>query len=212
MDPRETVRLAFDAFDKGELARAADLYQKVLEAHASGDIHAHALHGLGFVRSQQGRFLEARGLYLKLLEQAKAQGNLTAQHRATHQLGMVERLAERYETALYWFHRERGLLEHLTEERFVALSANLYEQGYVTFLAGNPQTGKSLLKDSLDYADEAGDPRCQGCALRALGEVAAAGGAVDEAREHWRSSLRHFQKAGDRVASDEVRTLLNTLP
>ena len=211
MDPRETLRLAFDAFDKGELERAADLYQRVLEAHASEDLHAHALYGLGFVRSQQGRFLEARGLYLKLLERAKAQGNLTAQHRAMHQLGMVERLAERYETALHWFQREHGLLEHLTEGRAVALSANLYERGYVTFLAGDPQAGRSLLRDSLNYADEADDPMCQGCALRALGEVAAAGGAVDEARGHWRSSLRHFEKAGDRVASDEVRTLLDTL-
>ena len=211
MDPRETLRLAFDAFDKGELARAADLYQRVLEAHASEDLHAHALYGLGFVRSQQGRFLEARGLYLKLLERAKAQGNLTAQHRAMHQLGMVERLAERYKTALYWFQREHGLLEHLTEGRAVALSANLYERGYVTFLAGDPQAGKRLLRDSLTYANGADDPMCQGCALRTLGEVAAAGGAVDEARGHWRSSLRHFEKAGDRVASNEVRTRLNTL-
>ena len=211
MDLRETLRLAFDAFDKGELGRAADLYQRVLEAHASGDIHAHALHGLGFVRSQQGRFLEARELYLKLLEHAEAQGNLTAQHRAMHQLGMVERLAGRFETALHWFQREHGLLEHLTEGRAVALSANLYERGYVTFLAGNPQAGKRLLRDSLTYANEAGDAMCQGCALRALGEVAAAGGAVDEARGQWRSSLRHFEKVGDRVASDEVRTLLDTL-
>ena len=211
MDPDETIRLAFDAFDKGELERAADLYQRVLEAHTSGDIHAHALHGLGFVRSQQGRFLEAREIYTKLLEDAKTQGNLTAQHRAMHQLGMVERLAERYETALYWFRREHGLLEHLTEGRAVALSANLYERGYVTFLAGDPQVGKRLLRDSLTYANEAGDAMCQGCALRALGEVAAAGDAADEAREQWRSSLRHFEKAGDRVASDEVQTLLNTL-
>ena len=71
---------------------------------------------------------------------------------AVHQLGLVERMVERYEEAQLLFQLEVKLLKDYNIESALNWLANYYEQGYVVLLMNNPQLAEQLMHQSLQLA------------------------------------------------------------
>jgi tetratricopeptide (TPR) repeat protein len=203
---------ACEAFEQGRLEEAEALYLECLGETEQGD-HDNdaALHGLGFVKAEQGAFAEARRCYTTLLDRARRRGDRRAEHVALHQLGMVARLARDYKAALRLFADEHTLLKRRLPDHRAGFSANLYERGSIRFLQGEWEGARQLLQEALVEGIRAGDAMCQACAWRALGELAAAQGDKAAAKSCFAESISLFQAVGETRAALEVEALLEAL-
>jgi tetratricopeptide (TPR) repeat protein len=163
-----------------------------------------ARHGLVYVFAKTGRFDDARTECELLQLEAQALNNLEAQYVALHQLGMVERMAEEYTTALKVFAQEAEIIAKL-EHPPLAVSANAYEQGIIRAKLGRLTEARDWLNAALEAAQLSGDAIAEACAYRGLSEVAA----NDTMRLAFlRQSLAAFERGGDQIGANEVRTML----
>ncbi len=163
-----------------------------------------ARHGLVYVFAKTGRFDNARAECELLHLEAQALSDLEAQYIALHQLGMVERMAEEYLTALEVFAREAQIIAQL-EHPPLAVSANAYEQGIIRAKLGHFKEARDWLSAALEAAQLAGDAIAEACAYRGLGEVAA----NDTMRlALLRQSLAAFERGGDQIGADEIKDML----
>jgi predicted O-linked N-acetylglucosamine transferase (SPINDLY family) len=89
MDLRATFEQGMAAHRAGKLAQAENLYRQILRSDAG---NFPALHMLGFLKAQQGRFDEAIVLLNKALKQNP--GDLTARGHYAHALMAAQRLEE----------------------------------------------------------------------------------------------------------------------
>lgn len=109
---------AFEAGDYAQAERLAFLLKSGREKHFL----------LGYIYAFTERFDEARRVFVALRNQAIEVGNLSAQHRALHQVGMVERMAGNWEAARLCFEEEIELIALLSENT-LEISVNAYEMG-----------------------------------------------------------------------------------
>lgn len=204
---------AFQAFDNDQLDQAERLYRQVIALieDVNSDDYRNALHMLAFVKSHQGDFDEAHQIYTSLRLGALKREDKTAEAIALHQLGMVERLVGEYGAAISLFEEEFALRSKHLPDDYSGFSANLYEQGYVTFLRGDLDGAHKLLFEALGFAGDAWDYACAACAFRGLGEVEVARHNLVEARQYFLKSMREFRHAGDERGTNEVKAYIRQL-
>ena len=160
--------------------------------------------GLIYVYARTGRFEEARDLCEALRLEAVALGDLALEYAALHQLGIVERLAGQFETALEVFAQERTVIARVSQPP-LAVCANAFESGVLHAKLGRTEVGRDWLRIALESAQLTGDLGAQASVLRALGEVAAN---VTMRRALLTQSRATFLGAGDRDSALEVEALL----
>jgi tetratricopeptide (TPR) repeat protein len=204
---------AYEAFDNDQLDEAERLYRKVIALIGAqdSDEYRNALHMLAFVKSHQGDFAEARQIYTSLRADAVNREDGPSEAIALHQLGMVERLAGEYGTAISLFEEEFALRSKCLPVDYAGLSANLYEQGYLAFLTGDLDRAYTLLLQALRYAEDDWDHMCAACASRGLGEVEAARRNLVKARRYFLMSTHDFRQAGDERGALQVEHLIAQL-
>lgn len=207
------LRQAWASFDAGQLDEADLLYSELLSGTCpETKEYEDALYGMGFVRSHQGRFEEARQCYAVLLERARSKGDFWKESICLHQLGMVERMAKRCDDAIQLFAAEHALLVKHFPDNAGHLAANYYEQGYVTLLQGRIGESEPLMVKSLEFAERSGDPMVSGCSLRGMGEIVAAQGKGESALRYFSASCQAFAEANDPLAVAEVEKLMAAIP
>ena len=91
----------------------------------------------------------------------------------------------------------------LEPEDHLALAANLYEQGLVEDLLGNPGRARELANRCLEVGLATEDLVMHGCAWRLIGDLSLPGKA-EEARRAYGEARRAFERAGDEVACLEI--------
>jgi tetratricopeptide (TPR) repeat protein len=170
---KEQLNRAFELFDKGLLNEAEALYNGCLEkiSDTNSNEYVQVLHGLGYVKAALNIYEEARSYYKELINIALYNGEKMDHCIAVHQLGMVERMASCYDEPLKLFHLEAKLLHEYVIDSPLILSANCYELGYVALLTGKLVLAEQLMNQSLQFALEAEDDVCIGCAFRGFGEI-----------------------------------------
>lgn len=178
--------------------------QMMNDRHASAHDRQHAAFGLGSALAFLGEFDEARLIFTRLRTEAATRNDLTAEHRALHQVGMVERLAERWAAAQACFVEEQQLIERLGSPD-LAVAINAYELGFVALQWGDAATSRGWFEQSLSRAQNTTDLVAVGCAYRGLGDWAAAQGYVQDAIERWTAAQQAFVQAGEAKAGDEVQ-------
>lgn len=205
----EIMTQAFEAFDAERFGEAEALYRRALTqlADPAAPTYRDVLHMLAFVKSSQGDYPEARGLYTGLLADARARHDMRAISISLHQLGMVERLAGDLRSAQQYFDEEYAHLKAHLPDFWAGWSANAYERGCLGMLAGRFDEAEGLLQEALTLGERGEDAMCRACVLRGLGEVARRQGRDEAAREWFRQSATAFRQAGDeRGAADVERT------
>jgi len=204
----DTRQAAFEAFDNGDYVTAERLYKRLLnDAEPESDEARNAQHMLGFVYAQRGDYDRAQDIYRQLWASANTRADHRAEAICMHQLGMVARLARRYNTAIELFQREHRLRQQHLPDDAVGFSTNYYERGFINYLQGQTTSAHLFMQQALDYAHKADDPMCLGCALRGMGQIAQEQGRADEAQAHLTSSAAAFRKAGDEKAAAEVESM-----
>ncbi len=153
---------------------------------------------LGYVYAFTERFDEARAVYTALRDEARAEGD-DWEHIALHQLGMVERLAGDWPTALARFEEEAALIAALGD-RPHKQAVNAYELGTVHLHLGHLPEARAELERSLANARRQDDPVALGCAERGLGDLCTAEQRPDEAAQHYERARAAFEDAEDTAA------------
>jgi tetratricopeptide (TPR) repeat protein len=195
------VTLGWMAFEAEDYTEAEREFRRARLEPSSANA---ARHGLVYVFAKTGRFDEARAECELLQLEAQATQNPEAEYIALHQLGMVERMAEKYITALEVFAREAEIITKLGHPP-LAVSANAYEQGIIRAKLGRLEEARDWLRAALEAAQLAGDAIAEACAYRGLGEVAA----NDTMRlALLRQSLEAFQRGGDQIGASEIKAML----
>jgi tetratricopeptide (TPR) repeat protein len=198
---KSDVTLGWMAFEAEDYVAAEREFRR---ARLEPNTATAARHGLVYVFAKTGRFEEARAECDLLQLEARATQNPEAEYIALHQLGMVERMAENYVTALEIFMREADLIAKLDHPP-LAVSANAYEQGILRAKLGQLAEARDWLGTALEAAQLAGDAIAEACAYRGLSEVAA----NDTMRLAFlRQSLGAFERSDDAIGASEIRAML----
>ena len=192
---------AWAAFHSEDFEAAEEAFW---QSDATPDVTREARGGLVYVYARTGRFEEARDLCEALRLEAVALGDWALEYAALHQLGIVERLAGQFETALEVFALERTVIARLSQPP-LAVCANAFESGVLHAKLGRLSVGRDWLRIALESAQLCGDLGAQASVLRALGEVAAN---VTMRRALLTQSFAAFLEAGDEPSALEVKTLL----
>jgi tetratricopeptide (TPR) repeat protein len=206
----EQLSDAWSLFTQDQCLDAAIAFRNLLEDGCSAEEERHqAEFGLGYSLAFLGEFEEAYLCFFRLRVQAAARNDLSAEHRALHQIGMVERMAEKWEAAHACFAEERLLIQQLGSPD-LEVAVNAYELGTVTLRQGLIAESKTWFERSLSHAQQTTDLVAVGCAYRGLGDWEGVQGHAQEAVKMWEASRHAFIQAGETKASEEVR--LRMLP
>jgi tetratricopeptide (TPR) repeat protein len=152
----------------------------------------------GYVLVKLGRFGEAKRIW-------ESNFDLTGDHKALHQIGMVEREAGNFDAALKIYKQERRLIK--IEDR-VAVCANLYELALCSFMAGKKAEASKYFVEYENFVSE--DPIERGCFYRLKGDLFKET-EIALARSAYERSLEFFQRAGASFAAQEVESRLKSL-
>ena len=169
----------------------------------TGSQREQAQSGLGYSLAFSEQHAEARHIFEQLCLQATVRSDAEAEHRAVHQIGMVERMAGDWRAAQTCFEQERRLIESLGEPD-LAVAVNAYELGLVALHLGEMTSARRWLDLSLERARRTADRTAVGCAWRALGDWHRQRGDSDGAQECWTAARAAFERAGDAKAGREM--------
>lgn len=190
------LQQAWNAFDRGDLEQARDLYQTHLRAHPEDE---QARFGLGYVHVQMGDFEAAETLYQGLFAEA-IQNNAPHAHQAMHQLGILYRIQGNYRRALQAFEQEKPLIP----DEFFPKAINAYELGMCLVRLGNMEKASVELYSSLFFAQKSTDLIAQACAYRGIGELHLAQDNFAEAQPAFLEAMRCFDTAGEKRGVEDI--------
>ncbi len=167
MDP---VSQAWADFEHDDYTKAEQGFRRILDLPELADEdQQQARYGLGYALTFSQQYEEARSLFLELQQESANRHDPGAQHRALHQVGMVERMAGNWPAAQETFEKERDLIA-LIGNADLAVAVNAYELGLVALHMGQSDRARAWLDLSLACAERTQDLICVGCAHRGLGD------------------------------------------
>jgi tetratricopeptide (TPR) repeat protein len=121
---------AWALMNDGQYRDAATAFRRLAAQNRADEDGEQAAYGLGYALAFLGEFGDARAIFVRLRRPAAVQGDLGAEHRALHQVGMVERMAEPWSAAHACFIEERQLIERLRSPD-LEIAVNADEMGIV---------------------------------------------------------------------------------
>lgn len=198
-----SLRSAWAAFEAQNFERAEREFRR---ARLEPNTATEARHGLVYVFARTGRFDEARSECDLLRLEAQSNNDLASQYAALHQRGMIERMAEQYDTALEVFALERQIIAKL-ENPPLAVSANAYEEGIIRGKLEQYAEARDWLGVALEQAQLCGDAIAEACAYRGLGEMAAN---PTMRKAMLLQSKAAFERGGDALGAAEIGDLLES--
>ena len=163
---------------------------------------------MGYIYLYEKKYEDCLEVYKRYLHLAITEKDRENEHIAYHQLAMVYREMNDYQTALSYIEKEREVIEDSFSEDALKSSVNNYEQGYLRFKIGEIEKSIMYMEQSLKQALQTDDLIAQACAYRGLGEIYSAENS-EKSQENFLQAIELFEKAGDQVGAQEVKDLLN---
>jgi tetratricopeptide (TPR) repeat protein len=163
---------------------------------ATGTVKAAALHHLGMIHQDQGRYEEAVKLYEESLKLAKELGNKSGIAITLHQLGMIHQDQGRYEEAVKLYEESLKLAKELGNKSGIAIT--LHQLGNVHYAQGRYEEAVKLYEESLKLAKELGNKSGIAITLHQLGNVPYAQGRYEEAVKLYEESLKLEKELGNK--------------
>ena len=163
---------------------------------------------MGYIYLYEKKYEHCLEVYQRYLHLAITEKDRENEHIAYHQLAMVYREMNDYQTALSYIEKEREVIEDSFSEDALKSSVNKYEQGYLRFKIGEIEKSIMYMEQSLKQALQTDDFIAQACAYRGLGEIYSIE-KPEKSQENFLQAIDLFEKAGDQVGAQEVKDLLN---
>ena len=162
---------------------------------------------MGYIYLYEKKYEDCLEVYKRYLHLAITEKDRENEHIAYHQLAMVYREMNDYQTALSYIEKEREVIEDSFSEDALKSSVNNYEQGYLRFKIGKIEKSIMYMEQSLKQALQTDDLIAQACAYRGLGEIYRK---LDSSKsyDYFSHAIKLFDKAGDEIGADEVRALI----
>ncbi|WP_339293824.1 tetratricopeptide repeat protein [Streptococcus sp. FSL W8-0197] len=197
---------AWDLLFEGKINEAKKLVSETFSLETCKDYSL--LNLMGYIKLFEKDYKEALLIYQNYLEIAISSQDKENEHIGYHQLAMVYREMNEFQTALFYIEREQKIIEEAFTEDTLKSSVNNYEQGYLRLKLGKVAEAFMYMEQSLKQALQTDDLIAQACAYRGLGEI----GSIqnpEESHENFLQAIGLFEKAGDQIGAQEVRKLLN---
>lgn len=197
---------AWDLLFEGKINEAKKLVSETFSLETCKDYSL--LNLMGYIKLFEKDYKEALLIYQNYLEIAISSQDKENEHIGYHQLAMVYREMNEFQTALFYIEREQKIIEEAFTEDTLKSSVNNYEQGYLRLKLGKVAEAFMYMEQSLKQALQTDDLIAQACAYRGLGEI----GSIqnpEESHENFLQAIALFEKAGDQIGAQEVRKLLN---
>ena len=163
---------------------------------------------MGYIYLYEKKYEDCLEVYKRYLHLAITEKDRENEHIAYHQLAMVYREMNDYQTALSYIEKEREVIEDSFSEDALKFSVNNYEQGYLRFKIGEIAKATMYMEQSLKQALQTDDLIDQACSYRGLGEIYSVE-KPEKSQENFLQAIELFEKAGDQIGAQEVKTLLN---
>ena len=163
---------------------------------------------MGYIYLYEKKYEDCLEVYKRYLHLAITEKDCENEHIAYHQLAMVYREMNDYQTALSYIEKEREVIEDSFSEDALKSSVNNYEQGYLRFKIGEIEKSIMYMEQSLKQASQTDDLIAQACAYRGLGEIYRK---LDSSKsyDYFSHAIKLFDKAGDEIGAEEVRALID---
>ena len=197
---------AWELLFEGKIEEAKKLVSETFSLETCKDYSL--LNLLGYIKLFEKDYKEALLIYQKYLEIAISSQDKENEHIGYHQLAMVYREMNDYQTALNYIDKEREIIEKSFPEDALKFSVNNYEQGYLRLKLGQLVEAEFYMQQSLDSALKTDDLIAQACAYRGLGEIYRK---LDSSKsyDYFSHAIKLFDKAGDEIGAEEVRALID---
>ena len=163
---------------------------------------------MGYIYLYEKKYEDCLEVYKRYLHLAITEKDRENEHIAYHQLAMVYREMNDYQTALSYIEKELEVIEDSFSEDALKSSVNNYEQGYLRFKIGEIEKSIMYMEQSLKQALQTDDLIAQACAYRGLGEIYRK---LDSSKsyDYFSHAIKLFDKAGDEIGAEEVRALID---
>lgn len=163
---------------------------------------------MGYIYLYEKKYEDCLEAYQRYLHLAITEEDRENEHIAYHQLAMVYREMNDFQTALSYIEKEREIIEKSFPEDALKSSVNNYEQGYLRLKLGEIAKAIMYMEQSLKQALQTDDLIAQACSYRGLGEIYSVENS-EKSQENFLQAIELFEKAGDQVGAEEVRALLD---
>ena len=197
---------AWELLFKGKIDEAKQLVQADFCLATCKDYSL--LNLMGYIYLYEKKYEDCLEVYQRYLHLAITEKDRENEHIAYHQLAMVYREMNDYQTALSYIEKEREVIEDSFSEDALKSSVNNYEQGYLRFKIGKIEKSIMYMEQSLKQALQTDDLIAQACAYRGLGEIYRK---LDSSKsyDYFSHAIKLFDKAGDEIGAEEVRALID---
>ena len=197
---------AWELLFEGKIEEAKQLVQAEFSLATCKDYSL--LNLMGYIYLYEKKYEDCLEVYKRYLYLAITEKDRENEHIAYHQLAMVYREMNDYQTALNYINKEREVIEDSFLEDALKSSVNNYEQGYLRFKIGEIEKSIMYMEQSLMQALQTDDLIAQACAYRGLGEIYRK---LDSSKsyDYFSHSIKLFDKAGDEIGAEEVRALID---
>ena len=162
---------------------------------------------MGYIYLYEKKYEHCLEVYQRYLHLAITEKDRENEHIAYHQLAMVYREMNDFQTALSYIEKEREVIEQDFSGDSLKNSVNDYEQGYLRLKLGQLVEAEFYMQQSLDSALKTDDLIAQACAYRGLGEIYRKLDSI-KSYDYFSHAVKLFDKAGDEIGADEVRDLI----
>ena len=194
---------AWDLLFEGKINEAKKLVEADFLLETCTDFSL--LNLMGYIYLEEQKYNECLSIYQRYIDLARTKSDPENEHIGYHQLAMIYREMNEFQTALFYIEREQKVIEESFTEDTLKSSVNNYEQGYLRLKLGKVAEAFMYMEQSLKQALQTDDLIAQACAYRGLGEI----GSIqnpEESHENFLQSIALFEKAGDQIgASKESR-------
>lgn len=126
---------------------------------------------MGYIYLEEQKYNECLSIYQRYIDLARTKSDPENEHIGYHQLAMVYREMNEFQTALFYIEREQKVIEEAFTEDTLKSSVNNYEQGYLRLKLGKVVEAFMYMEQSLKQALQTDDLIAQACAYRGLGEI-----------------------------------------
>ena len=197
---------AWELWFEGKIDEAKQLVQADFSLATCKDYSL--LNLMGYIHLYEKKYEDCLEVYQRYLHLAITEKDRENEHIAYHQLAMVYREMNDYQTALNYIDKEREIIEKSFPEDALKSSVNNYEQGYLRLKLGEIAKAIMYMEQSLKQALQTDDLIAQACSYRGLGEIYSAENS-EKSQENFLQAIELFEKAGDQIGAQEVKSLLN---
>jgi tetratricopeptide (TPR) repeat protein len=172
-----------------------ELNEETVES-ATGVLKADALHHLGLIHQDQGRYEEAEKMYQASLKIEEELGDKSGIASNLHHLGMIHQGQGRYEEAEKMYQDSLKINEEQGNKRGIAYT--LGQLGTIHLDKGKYEEAIELYQQVKHLSEELGDKRSIAITLHNMGLIHEQQGRYEDAAKMYQDSLKIKEELGDK--------------